>query len=358
MLIGVLIAVVVVLGVLAVVLMTRRSHDDVHSVEHYHRQLHTLEEMRTHTGGDGRNGAAGASRTTGATGAGAAGATGAVGTSGGSTDAGAQAGTTFPASAVRVSGSSTVRLTEPGTAAPVPPVPPPLVPNPSEPLSFDDAGPEPVPTTFMTGNEDRVIHSINRRPRRLGGPAAAVGAVLVLVVVLILTGLHSNTDKHHHGKTASAATSQTTVPAPKHHRLAPTSTTTTTTAPPVSAATAVTPHTATYTVATSDYSLAIAATTGECWVEVTDTTTGAVLFTTTLLAGQFHAVSATGPVSVIAGAPGAFSATVNGARVTLPVGNQAPFTLNFQTPGSTPSGSTTTTLASSNTGSGPAPAAG
>ena len=56
-----------------------------------------------------------------------------------------------------------------------------------------------------------------------------------------------------------------------------------------------------------------------------------MLFTTTLLAGQSHAIAATGPVTVIAGAPGAFSATVNGAPVTLPPGNQAPFTLQFQT---------------------------
>ena len=89
-----------------------------------------------------------------------------------------------------------MRLTE-SASSPVPPVPPPPVPNPSEPVSFDDAGPDPVPATFMTGNEDRVIHSINRRPRRLGGPTAAVAAVLVLVLVLILTGLHSNTPKHH-----------------------------------------------------------------------------------------------------------------------------------------------------------------
>ena len=56
----------------------------------------------------------------------------------------------------------------------------------------------------MTGNEDRVINSINHRPRRLGGPAATVAAVLVLVVVLILTGLHSGDSGSHHGKTTGA----------------------------------------------------------------------------------------------------------------------------------------------------------
>jgi hypothetical protein len=233
-----------------------------------------------------------------------------------------------------------VRLTESGQP-PVPPVPPPPVPNPSEPLSFDDASPEPVPPTFMTGNEDRVIHSINHRPRRLGGPAAAVAAVLVLVVVLILTGLHSNNSKHH-GKAATGVTSKpstTHPPGTHHHHAAPTTTTSTTAAPAVSVATAATAHTATYTVAAAAYSLTVGATSGECWVEVTNTATGAVLFTTTLLSGQSHAIAATGPTTVIAGAPAVFTANVNGSPVTLPPGNQAPFTLNFQTAGS----STTTT---------------
>ncbi len=308
MLIAWLVGVVVVLGVTAVVLLLRRSHDDVHSVEHYHRQLHTLEEIRTHPTGDGEDGVDSAA---------------------------------YPASAIRVSGSSTVRLTEPGRP-PVPPIPPPPVPNPSEPVAFDDAQPEPVPATFMTGNEDRVIHSINHRPRRLGGPAAAIAAVAVLIVVLIITGLHSNTPKHH-GKSAATATTVPTHPATGHHgttghHQATTTTTSTTALPAVSTPAAVSAHAANYTVAASSYALNIAATTGECWVEVTNPATGSVLFTTTLLAGQSHTVAATGPVTVIAGAPGAFTATINGAPVTLPLGNQAPFTLHFLTASSTPTG--------------------
>lgn len=320
MLIGGLVVVVVVLGVVAAVLLLRRSHDDVHSVEHYHRQLHTLEEIRAHPTGDSPNGPNGPN-----------------GRDGDKADAGGPAA--FPASAFRVSGSSTVRLTE-ADRPPVPPVPPPPVANPSKPVTFDDASPDPVPVTFMTGNEDRVIHSINHRPRRLGAPIAAVAAVLVLVAVLILTGLHSNATKHH-GKSA-AATTATTHPAtkPQHHE----STTTSTTAPPsVSAPTAVTAHTASYTVAASSYSLTLAATTGQCWVDVTNPATGAVLFTTTLQSGQSHAITATGPVTVIAGAPAVFAANVDGAPVTLPPGNQAPFTLTFQTASSaSPTSSTTT----------------
>ncbi len=70
-------------------------------------------------------------------------------------------------------------------------------------------------------------------------------------------------------------------------------------------------------------------------MEVTNSTTGSVLFTGTLQSGQSHAVTATGPVTVIAGAPAVFTATVNGAPVTLPPGNQAPFTLNFQSASAT-----------------------
>lgn len=316
MLVGGLIVVVVVLGVIAAVLLTRRSHDDVHSVEHYHRQLHTLEEIRAHPT-DMANGNGGGAKA----------------------DAADRAeGEAFPASAFRVSGSSTVRLTESDKPV-VPPVPPPPVPNPSQPLTFDDASPDPVPATFMTGNEDRVIHSINHRPRRLGGPAAAVGAVLVLVLVLILTGLHSNDGKH---KVATTTTHPAT--RQQHHE---TTTTTSTTAPPsVSGPTAATTQTATYTVSGAAYSLDIAATTGQCWVDVTNTATGAVLFTTTLQSGQSHTIAASGPVTVIAGAPGAFAATVDGATVTLPPGNQAPFTLHFLTASST---SGTSTIVSTTT---------
>ena len=311
MLIGGLIVVVVVLGVIAAILLTRRSHDDVHSVEHYHRQLHTLEEIRGHPIGDSANGSTGGDK---------------AGTTG---DADKGEGQVFPASAFRVSGSSTVRLTESDKPV-VPPVPPPPVPNPSKPVTFDDASPDPVPATFMTGSQDRVIGSINHRPRRLGGPAAAVGAVLVLVLVLILTGLHSNSNKHH-AKSANAATTATTHPATKqhHHETTTTTTTSTTAPPPVSAPSAATAHSATYAVTDAAYSLNIAATTAECWVDVTNPATGAVLFTTTLQSGQSHTIAASGPVTVIAGAPEAFAATVNGVAVTLPPGNQAPFTLKF-----------------------------
>ena len=83
-------------------------------------------------------------------------------------------------------------------------------------------------------------------------------------------------------------------------------------------------------------------------MEVT-TTSGTSLFTGTLFTGQSHTVTATGPLTVVAGAPAAFAATVNGAAVSLPFGYQSPFTLTFMTPGST--GSTSSPTGTS--GSGP-----
>lgn len=328
MLIGGLIGIVIVVAVIVAVVLRGRSHDDEHSVEHYHRQMHTLEELRSHPSEqENGNGSA----------------------------------TAYPASAFRVSGSSTVRLTE-GDRPVVPPVPPPPVPNPGSPVTFGDddadekiaegegssekdesagekdsepegAGSEKVAGTFMSGTDDRAMHGINHRPRRLAGPAAAVAAVLVLIVVLIVTGIHTSSPPHK-GKSANTVTTQNhgTHSQPRNggRHPATVTTTTTTTAPPVSTPQAATANSATYQVAGSSYSLALSASGGECWVEATNATNGSVLFTATLFSGQSHTISATGPVTVVAGAPGAFAATVNGAAVSLPPGNQAPFTLHFQ----------------------------
>jgi hypothetical protein len=209
-------------------------------------------------------------------------------------------------------------------------VPPPPVANPAEPVTFDDATSESAPVSFMSGSEDRVLHSINHRPRRWGGPVAAIAAVTVLIVVLIVTGLHSNAPTHHRKSSSTV----TTVATQRHHTTHTThaATTTTSIAPlTVSTPTASTAHAATYHVATASFTLSLAATNGECWVDATDTATGAVLFTGTLFSGQSHAITASGPVTVVAGAPAAFSATVDGVAVSLPSGYQAPFTLNFAT---------------------------
>jgi hypothetical protein len=313
-LIGGIVVVVAIVVVAMAALLRRRSQDDVHSVEHYHRQLHTLEEMRAHPSppvGDGQ--------------------------------------AAYPAPAYRV-GTSSVRLTDPDKPL-VPPVPPPQVANPAEPVPFDDedlateesvesdgseapdrASEPAVPAAVATSptstkGRERAMQAINRRPRRLGAPLAAIGAVAILIAVLIITGVHMTPPPHH--RTAANVTTTTT----SHSRRTHHGTTTTTKPPPVvSAPIAATSQNATYQVADASYTLAFSATNGECWVQATDNS-GTVLFSGTLFAGQSQTVSATGPVTVIAGAPNAFSATVNGSPVTLPEGFQAPFTLKFVSPG-------------------------
>jgi hypothetical protein len=327
-------AAVVVVGVVAVALMRRRAQDDDYSVEHYHRRLHTLEEISSHPTVAGSGGE-----------------------DNGHDDA------AYPASAFKVAGSSTVRLTDPGHTI-VPPVPPPPVPTPSEPVLFDDSPADASKPNFIMGADDRAMHSINHRPRRLGGPLAAVAAVLVLIVVLIVTGLHSNTPPKH-PRSSGTATTVTTAPARTHPRSGagatghPKKTTTTTKAPAaVSGPNLISSNGATYQVADASYSLALSAKTGECWISATDVNNGAVLFTGVLTSGQSHTVTASGPVTVVAGAPAAFAATVNGVAVQLPFGFQAPFTLKFVPPGtasgtgagSTATSTTTSTTAASNSG--------
>jgi hypothetical protein len=319
--IGGVVAVVVVAGLVAVVLTRQRSHDDVHSVEHYHRQLHTLQEMREHpSAGDGN---------------------------------GHDEVPAYPASAFRVSGSSTVRLTDPNRPL-VPPVPPPPVPKAGDPVVFEEDSAQDetgAPAKNFMRDDDRALHSIDHRPRKLAAPLAAVGVVLVLIVVLIVTGLHSTPP--HHGNSSTATTTHVTTPTTAHRSHHPNTTTTTTAPPAVSSPKATSPHAATYQVASDSFSLVLAASNGECWVDAT-TVSGTTLFTGTLFTGQSHTVTATGPVTVVAGAPASLAATVNGAAVSLPFGFQSPFTLTFQTPGSASSSTAGSSASGPGSGSGSA----
>ena len=331
--IGGILAAVVVVGSIAAAVFRNRSRDDVHSVEHYHRQLHTLEEIRTHAPpGSEANGE------------------------------NEQSDADYPASAFRVSGSSTVRLTDSDHTI-VPPAPPPPVKNPGEPVRFvdthvtHDTPGEASSSTFMTGADDKAMHAINHRPKRLGA-LIAFAAVVVLIVVLIVAGMHSNTPapKHPTSGTATTVTSAPTHPQSRPHSGATgtngqkshkkPAATTTTLAPIVSAPAPTSPNLANYQVGVASYALVLSATSGDCWVSATNTSTGEVLFTGVLTAGGSHTVAATGPVTVVAGAPAAFAATVNGVAVQLPFGFQAPFTMKFETPGGTGGTSPTTTATS------------
>jgi hypothetical protein len=318
MLIGGIVAAVAV-AVLATALLTRRAaHDDVHSVEGYHRSLHTLETINAHpTVASEDNGSA---------------------------PRGEQG---HHANAVRVAGSSTVRLTKTGRPA-VPPIPPPTLVDPDVLLSFDDEAQDhdvDRPSRLHASSQSssppsappelggKAMVAINRRPRRLAAPATAVAAVLILVVVLLLTGTHSPTPRQSHGSGSGSTRGDTgSPPSTADGRTKTKTKTTSTTQPPaVSAPVSSSAGAATYQVAASTFSMTLAATSGACWVDATDSTTGATLFTGTLGAGDRQSFTATSPVTVVVGAPTVFVASVNGVAAVLPSGFRTPFTMSFVT---------------------------
>jgi Domain of unknown function (DUF4115) len=301
MLIGGIVAAVVVV-VIGVALLTRRvAHDDVHSVEGYHRSLHTLETINAHPT-----------------------------ISTGDELSGQGAKSAYPESAVRVASPSTVRASGArGSVAPVPPVPIPPLADRDSPISFDDeAHPHPPPPPPPAPHRDKAMTSINHRPRRLAAPATAVAVVLVLIVVLLLTGSHSVPPSRTHSTDKSSGHSGATAPKPPKKQA---TTTTSAPSPTVSAPQAATAQSATYDIAETTYTMTFTATSGACWVDATSSATRATLFSGTLVAGAQHSFSATGPVTVIVGAPTVLKATVDGQAVVLPAGFQTPFTMSFVT---------------------------
>jgi hypothetical protein len=306
-LIGGIVAAVVVVA-LAVTLLTRRvAHDDAHSVEGYHHALHTLESIKAHPVEPAPD-----------------------------AEPSGDLKSAYPESAVRLAGTSTVRVTDSRTTR-VPPVHLPAAVDPEHPVTFEDTEPPPPPLPMIShgsGQRDKAMVSINHRPRRQAAPAAALTAVSALIVVLLLTGSHSVTPAHHHKSGSAGGTTSTSPTSPP--KKTETTTPSTQTAPPspqsqVSPPQLSTAQSATYDVVGSAFTLDLSATSGACWVDVTNATSGTTYFEGVLEPGDQHALNATGPVTVVVGAPAVFGASVNGNAVVLPVGFQTPFTMNFVT---------------------------
>ncbi len=295
MLIGAIVAAVVVVMLAALLLTRRLGRNDVHSVEGYHRSIHTLESINAHPAVPGI-----------------------------AAESGFGTKSTFPDSAIRVAGSASVRVTE---ATPVPPVPPPPVTSSDTPVTFDDAGPQPPIVHEPVGNRDKAMGSINHRPRRLAAPATAVAVVIVLVVVLLLTGSHTVAPqpRHHGGSSSRNVTLPRVDPGPRATN------TTSTSSPQVVVPQSTTGRSATYDVAGTNYTLAFSATSGLCWVDVTNSTSGTTLFEKTLAPGEQHSLAVSGPVTVVIGAPTVMALLVNGSAVALPSGFHTPFTVSFVT---------------------------
>ena len=70
-----------------------------------------------------------------------------------------------------------------------------------------------------------------------------------------------------------------------------------------------------------------------CWVDVTDSASGATLFGRPLARVSDTVARRSGPVTVVIGAPTVLGVMVNGSAVALPAGFQTPFTMKFVTAG-------------------------
>lgn len=87
---------------------------------------------------------------------------------------------------------------------------------------------------------------------------------------------------------------------------------------------------ATYRVSGAPYTVVVATTTGPCWVEATDTTTGRVLWEGTLAPGNSRSIPATAGLLLRLGNSLAASITEGGRSVHLPPGAGDVFDLTFE----------------------------
>jgi hypothetical protein len=99
--------------------------------------------------------------------------------------------------------------------------------------------------------------------------------------------------------------------------------------PPVSLPQSPTARAATYDVTPTSYTVTLHGGSGPCWVDLTNGSTGAVLFAGTLSPGSQQSLPATGSVTLVLGAPAGVAIALNGQAVQLPAGFHTPFTLHF-----------------------------
>ena len=189
------------------------------------------------------------------------------------------------------------------------------------------AGPVPLPT-YRRRSRDTSIARMSHRPRRLGAPIAAAVAVIILVTGLAIAGAHS---RNPH------TTTSTTIRKGHKGKVGPT--TTTTTVPPTFAPSSASTD-ATYTLPFSSYTVIFKATTGQCYIQVTNSA-GQTPYAAVLNPGQTKQIVLTGTSKVQLGAPSSVMIQIDKTPVTFP--NPIPAPLNITFAGVTPPSSTSTT---------------
>ncbi|MGH8981404.1 MAG: DUF4115 domain-containing protein, partial [Acidimicrobiales bacterium] len=171
---------------------------------------------------------------------------------------------------------------------------------------------------FTPRRAERSLAAMDHRSRHWAVPAAVVVLVLAAAGGLAYVGTHRTPAKPH-ADSGYRATHDA-----GHHRNH--GHTTTVTAPSNYSPVASTASSATFAPDKTNYSLTIAATSGECWVSVTSST-GATLLEETMAAGTSKSVSTSGRTTVVLGAPTAAALSIDGVPATLPAGVVGPFTV-------------------------------
>ena len=308
-----LIILLIVAGGIGVLLWSRRSRDEIHSIDSYRNALDTLQEMR---------------------------------------------GPSASASVRVLDPSEQEQLRQPpppvGTFArhvEPPETPTAVAPPPGgrdgmvfrEDIGRSDVGEDDAdhrghdaPSWAISRMEPR--HPVQNRQIIAG---LAAGAVIVLLVVIgVVIGSRSGTSSH--------ATSTAT----HHHRQASTTTlpkVTTTTAPKITSFVpqSSTATTATYLAPTGTYAITVKATGGSIWTIITSAS-GSQVFAGSIDPGSPQTFKVSGGVEVSFGAPGYAAVSIGGLPVTFPTGYQSPLVLTF-TPaaagGPSTTAPTTTTVA-------------
>jgi len=182
------------------------------------------------------------------------------------------------------------------------------------------------PSWAMSRMEPR--HPVQNRQIIAGLAAGAVIAVLVVIGVVIGSGS---------GSTSHA----TTTVAPHHHPHATTTMprTTTTTTPKVTSyePQSSTSTTATYVAPGGTYAITVKATGGSVWTIITSAA-GDQVFAGSIDPGAPQTFKVSGGVEVNLGAPGYAAVSIGGLPVSFPTGYQSPLVLTFS-----PAAPTTTT---------------
>ncbi len=310
---------VLVVGAIAVVVAVvarvtwRRPHDERHSIQSHQQTLETLRSMADRRTGGLRERPVGPR-----------------------SDAGTGAATRpprirpGPAHAGPHPGSARSGQGRPGSVR-APAIPTPSSNGHDELVFVDDAAPAPRPEESPRSPALALSKGLSRAtlghrrglaPRRRAG--SRVLPVVVAVVVLgAVVGVAVALAPSHHPPAGRRSDSRHTTTTHTTHPQ------TTVALPPQVRPTTSTAATASYGAPSTGYTVGLQAT-GPCWVEATETSTGKVAWTGTLVTGQTQSIAATGNLLLRLGAANDVNISLNGEAVLLPTGFQSPFNMTFQ----------------------------